>query len=415
MKQGFSALVADDDEFSRRTAVRMLRLLGAGDVIEASDGDQALLHANARDGALDLVVCDLRMPQLDGIETLRGLAASHRSALFVLASATDSRLLRSARAMATTFGIESLGTIEKPVTMQKLRDIFASAEDKSAAPLVAQVQAPAFTGFTADDLARALAGGEFIAHFQPKVALGTRQVVGAEALARWHHPTHGILAPNQFMSGLQQSGLMGELTDVVIAQALTCCAGWNRAGLDLQVSVNLPVSLLIERDAPQRLEALAKHHCVAPEQLTLEVTEDGWLRQESVAREVLTRLRLRGFGLAIDDFGTGYSSVQQLLDAPFSEMKLDQSFVRAAPQDEEAAAVIASSVSLAHRLGMQVVAEGAETEAHWAHLAQAGCDFVQGYVVARAMPAGAFADWLAAWTRLQGQSAARLVQEAGVL
>ena len=410
VKQGFSALVVDDDDFSRRTAVRILQCLGAGSVTEAADGDEALACAVACPIPFDLIVCDLRMPQLDGIETLRGFAAANHSALIVLASGADPRVLRSAREMATRFGIKSLRTIEKPVTPQKLRSIFDEFDGEL--PAAASLPGPAgpeLDAVTVDDIRRGLAANEFVAYFQPKVAMATKRVTGAEALVRWVHPTSGLLPPSTFLPVAHAAGLLGEFTDLMFAKAVVRCAGWRRSGLDVSVSINLPIACLTSRDLPPRLEAIAAGSDLAPEHVTLEVTEDGWLQNAAVACEVLTRLRLRGFSLSIDDFGTGYSTIQQLLQAPFSEMKIDQSFVRSAPDDEESAVVLASSINLAHRLRLTVVAEGAETDVHWRLLERAGCDAVQGYVVARPMPGGAFTEWLAGWERkVAGQRAVAL-------
>jgi EAL domain-containing protein (putative c-di-GMP-specific phosphodiesterase class I) len=227
--------------------------------------------------------------------------------------------------------------------------------------------------------------------------MSTRRVVGAEALIRWLHPVYGVLAPAHFLAIAQDFGLLEEVTNLMLSHAFRSCAGWRRAGLEISISVNLPVACLTTSDLPQRLGQIAASEGLEPEQITFEVTEDGWLQHQAVARTLLTRLRLLGFGLSIDDFGTCYSNLQQLLQAPFNEMKIDQSFVRLAPDDAESAAAMMSSISLAHRLGLTVVAEGVETEIHWAMLAEAGCDLAQGYLIARPMPGEAFIGWSDAW------------------
>jgi EAL domain-containing protein (putative c-di-GMP-specific phosphodiesterase class I) len=140
---------------------------------------------------------------------------------------------------------------------------------------------------------------------------------------------------------------------------------------------------LLSRELPGRIGAILAAHGLAPSQLTLEVTEDGWLQQEAVARETVTRLRVHGFGLSIDDFGTGYSTHQQLLNAPFNELKLDQSFVSKALDDPESRIVLESTIRMAHQLELEVVAEGVETREQWSLLADLGCDVAQGYLVAR--------------------------------
>jgi EAL domain-containing protein (putative c-di-GMP-specific phosphodiesterase class I) len=399
VRQDFAALVVDDDDFSRRTAMRILQKLGAGSVAEAADGDEALRQATTGEPPLDLIVCDLKMPQRDGIETLRGIAAANLSALIVLASGADARVLRSARDMAATFGLRSLRAIEKPVTIQKLRDVFADVASSGAAPAVPRPVRTAPSGVTPDDIWAGLKRGEFAAHFQPKVHMASRRVVGAEALVRWVHPRFGLLSPAAFFAALKTPALFAALTEAMFDKSVERCAALKSAGLTISISVNLPVTCLSDRDLPQRFEEVARHHGVDPDQMILEVTEDGWLQNASVAREVLTRLRVMGFHLSIDDFGTGYSTMQQLLQAPFCEMKIDQCFVRCAPDDLESAIVLKSSVALAHSLKLSVVGEGAETLSHWNMLAGAGCDVVQGYFVARPMPGDELQGWIAAWDR----------------
>jgi EAL domain-containing protein (putative c-di-GMP-specific phosphodiesterase class I) len=188
------------------------------------------------------------------------------------------------------------------------------------------------------------------------------------------------------------------MTEAVFRQAAAQCAAWARAGEQLSVSVNLNVASLGSRGLLQRLEAIVCDLRIDPASIIFEITEDGLLHQP-IAREVLTRLRLQGFGLSIDDFGTGYSTLHQLLEAPFNELKIDQSFVRSAPMDKEAAVALTSSIALAQKLGLTVVGEGIETDAHWRFLEQAGCQIGQGYAIAPPMEAEAFPDWVAGWRR----------------
>ena len=403
LKRGFKALVVDDDDFSRSTAVRILKRLGAAEVAEAAHGNEALRLADACGGDIDLVLCDLRMPQLDGIETLDRLAALNRSTMFVLASSAEPRLLRAAASTAQRAGIGALRVISKPVTICKLQEIVADLA-QSTTPTMGETPthrrtdadpAPSPHRFSADDIRRGLARGEFTTFYQPKVEIPTRRVCGAEALIRWRHPLHGVLPPSAFMPVAQANGLLGEVFFVALPASVAACANWRQAGHDSGVSINLPTAALASRDLPNRLEEFVTAQGLGPEHVTFEVTEDGWLHEQDLAREVLTRLRIRGFGLAIDDFGTGYSGVQQLLNAPFNELKIDQGFIRAAPVDAEAAIALASIVALARQLDLSVVAEGVETQEQWDLAAAAGCDQIQGYLVARPLTAERFEEFLA--------------------
>jgi EAL domain-containing protein (putative c-di-GMP-specific phosphodiesterase class I)/FixJ family two-component response regulator len=386
-----AALVIDDDEFTRKTIARALGKLGVATIYEAANGEEALICLAGTD-SVDLIICDLNMPEVDGIETLRRLAEINSQARIILASSADPRVLRSAKQMALGFGLLTLQTIAKPITVAKLREAIAAPF-----PLASFRSAPAPVSITTDEFQRALAAQELLAHYQPKVAFATRAMVGAEALVRWNHPVHGLLSPSVFLPLAQQMGKLDELTDGVLAKAIAQCAAWQLHGIITSVSVNLPIVSLLSRELPARIDKILAAHSVSPSQLTLEVTEDGWLQQEAVAREVLTRLRVRGFGLSIDDFGTGYSTLQQLLHAPFNELKLDQSFVSKALEDEESRIVLSSSIVMAHQLKLEVVAEGIENAAQWRILADLGCDVAQGFYVARPMPGDQLPAWKAGW------------------
>jgi len=391
-----SALVVDDDDFSRHTASRILRRLGVASVTEAAGGEEALQVVASLQAPLDIILCDLKMPGVDGVETVRSLAAANISALIILVSSADSRILRSARQMAASFGIRALHSIEKPLTSEKLKGILAEANaERSVAPAAAY-PARAAQPIAGAHILHGLTRGEFTPYFQPKVNLATRQIVGAEALVRWVRPGHGVLAPGAFIPSVQAAGMLGMMTDIMVEGAAKQCRAWQTAGLAIPVSVNLSVSSLGNRDLPHHLVALVAAQELAPEYITFEITEDGVLHQ-TIAREVLTRLRLQGFGLSIDDFGTGYSTLQQLLEAPFDELKIDQSFIRSAPTDAEAAAALACSITLARSLNLRVVGEGVETEAQWQFLQDAGCEVGQGYTIARPMPGEAMAAWAKAW------------------
>ena len=393
MRQGFRALVIDDDAFSRATAVRILNRLGAN-VLEAQDGRHALALVQDHGAGLDLIMCDLCMPQLDGIETLVGLAALSPSAGFVLASSADPRLLRAAAGSAERAGVASLQVISKPVTLAKMQTTLATMSARTAASQDVPDQ-PTDYAFSADDVRRGLTNGEFTTFFQPKVNVVDRRICGAEALIRWQHPQHGLLPAGSFIPIAQANDLLQEIFFVALPNAIDHCARWSRAGYGGGISINLPTAVLGARDLPNRIEAFVAAHGLEPDRVTFEVTEDGWLHGDDLAREVLTRIRIRGFGLSIDDFGTGYSGVQQLLHAPFNELKIGHDFVRAAPVDAEAAIALTSIVALAHQLDLRIVAEGVETQAEWDYVADAGCHEVQGYLISRPLPPSRYAIWLA--------------------
>ncbi|SBT49647.1 diguanylate cyclase/phosphodiesterase [Micromonospora auratinigra] len=239
------------------------------------------------------------------------------------------------------------------------------------------------------ELPRAVADHEFTVTFQPIVDLGSGQAIGAEALARWHHPTHGMIDPLRFLEAVERSGLLPAFAEAILDQALIAAGTWRAAGFDLPVSVNVSPRSLLDPRFPGAVLARLRAHDLPPDRLVLELTETLTLSQLDVVDQVLSRLRDSGVRLALDDFGTGYSSLSLLSRIPVHELKIDRSFVTAMESTAEAAAVIRSTLDLGRSLGLTVVAEGVESEPQRRALWELGCAAGQGHLFARPLPAGA--------------------------
>jgi diguanylate cyclase (GGDEF)-like protein len=237
------------------------------------------------------------------------------------------------------------------------------------------------------DLERALATDEITVHFQPKANAATRAVVGVEALVRWFHPVRGFIGPDAFVTLAEHSGLGRALTTRVLDISLDQCRDWRWAGHDLDVSVNVTVADLLDADFPDDVTAALAARGVPPSALMIEITERSILSDPVRVSSVLAALRDRGVGVSLDDFGTGYSSFTHLRTLPVNEVKIDRSFVAQMTSDHAAAAIVASTIQLSHALGLEVVAEGVEDEETWRRLAEAGCQLIQGYALARPAPA----------------------------
>jgi EAL domain-containing protein (putative c-di-GMP-specific phosphodiesterase class I) len=249
------------------------------------------------------------------------------------------------------------------------------------------------------DLRDAITRRELKVVFQPKLAPSSGRVVGAEALARWQHPTHGFVPPDEFIPLAEHSGLIRPLTLHVLDDALRTCASWRRAGHDMNVAVNLSPNSLLEPDLTDVVARLLTQAGVPPVGLILEITESSIMADPTGSLVTLDRLNALGVRLAIDDFGTGHSSLSRLRDLPIHEMKIDKSFVQRMTVDPRDCAVVRSAIQLGHALNLEVVAEGVEDETTLTHLRAEGCDLVQGYHISRPLPADAFADWLAVQAR----------------
>jgi len=247
---------------------------------------------------------------------------------------------------------------------------------------------------TVEELRAALSTGQLVMHYQPKVDLDTGDVCAVEALVRWNHPTRGLLYPDAFLALVEEFGLMPSLTRVVLALALDQAEAWHTDGRPLTVAVNLSASSLVDSDLPRQVASMLAARGIPPAVLQLEITEEFIMADRDRARIILTQLRNSGVQISVDDYGTGYSSLSYLRDLPIDELKLDQSFVFPMADDARAAALVASTIALAHSLGLRMVAEGVETIVTYTELARLGCDQAQGYFMSRPIPAVELDHWL---------------------
>jgi diguanylate cyclase (GGDEF)-like protein len=245
-----------------------------------------------------------------------------------------------------------------------------------------------------EELRTAIFSRSLVVHYQPKIDVRTLEVTGVEALVRWQHPTRGLLLPDAFLPLVEDSGLMGDLTDAVLEQSLDQVKIWRTAGRMLSVAVNLSASSLVDADLAQRVWATLRERDLPSEALELEITEDFLMGDRERARSILSDLRRLGIRVAVDDFGTGYSSLAYLRELPIDELKLDRSFVQPMGEDPRAAAIVRSTIELAHSLGMTMVAEGVEDGETAGQLAMSSCDKIQGFYFSKALPSAELELWM---------------------
>jgi len=342
---------------------------------------------------------DLMMPEMDGIDVLGVLAEDGCTAEIILSSGVGGRLLEAARLFATENGLRIAGVLSKPFGAVALDTLLALPSSPPAQPSGGAPMASVVAAIGVAELAAALERPDGIeVAYQPKVACGSGRLTGFEALARWHHPDVGWVPPLHFVAIAEDNDLVEKLTDRVVSQALTWFAAEVRDEL-LTLAVNIsPLSL-----ADPKLVTRLTQHCanagVDPSRVVLELTESRRTRDLAMSLKLLTRLRMHGFHLSLDDFGTGYSSMQRLAQLPFSEIKVDRSFVSEAATSEEARTVVKSVVDLGHGLGLTVTAEGVEDQETLDLLDALGTDLAQGYHVARPMPPDQAVAWAAARPR----------------
>lgn len=338
--------------------------------------DPAIFMNTARLWHPTVIMLDLKMPGTDGIQLLRMLAADKCAAQVLVTSGEDGKVMDTAMQLGRERGLNMGEVLPKPIRAQDLR------ERLSLLKRIPKVMLSA-------DLARAIAADELFLEYQPKLDCRLGRITGAEALVRWRHPAQGIIRPDQFIALAEENDLIHGVTDWVVATAAAQLARWRAGNLNLEVAVavNFSAKDLEDLELPDRLERHCRNAGIEPEALALELTETGAMREALSMMDVLTRMRLKGFKLSIDDFGTGYSSLVQLQKAPFSEVKIDISFVTQMMRNSGCRVIVEIIIDLARKLGLKSVAEGVEDEAALRALIDMGCDVAQGYYISRPLAA----------------------------
>ena len=305
-------------------------------------------------------------------------------------------------AMTTAIGVTPV-ILGETDPRDVLRTAYSAAQDARSSDNAVSLYAPAEDGvhlrkFTLlNDFGAALDGPDQLRLvFQPRIDLASGECIGAEALLRWKHPSLGEVSPGEFIPIIEQTSLARPTTAWVLDAAMRQRRMWQTEGLDLQLSINVSAANLEESDFAERVQLYLLKHRLRPEAVELEVTESAVMENGGRAMAQLRELKSAGVALAIDDFGTGYSSLAYLQRLPTRVVKIDQSFVRNLAEDEREQALVRSMVTLSHDLGYRVVAEGVETAAAAAILADIGCEEAQGYYFAKPMEVTDFRQWLIA-------------------
>ena len=386
-------LVIDDQSHVRNWVRTVLANAGVVQVTEAADGGQAFAAVTRPGAWFDLILCDLRMPERDGIETIRAFAALGLESAIAIMSGEEERVVETAGMLAELQGLRILGTIAKPLTSEKLESLFSKMRE--VAP-----HRPNDAGMVPEsDLMNAFIHEELQLVYQPKLWLRTGKFAGVESLVRWKHPALGLLHPGSFVPLMERSeDLSASLTEFSLRESITCVGRWRKAGRELRMAINLSARAFDRLDLPERVNAMCLEHCVEPDCITLELTETQVARDAVRLIDVATRLRLKGFTLSIDDFGTGQSGLSKLQKLPFNEIKIDRQFVNGCSQSTTQRSVVEASLALARSLKMVSVAEGVQHRPDWDLLGRLGCDVVQGYFIARPMSEEGLEAWTTQWT-----------------
>jgi EAL domain-containing protein (putative c-di-GMP-specific phosphodiesterase class I) len=375
---GDRLLVVDDEPSIGRLVKRVAESVGF-EVVATED--PVVFAKTARQWHPSVIMLDLSIPGTDGIQLLRGLAADKCAAQIVLISGADGKVLEAAQQLGRERGLNMGKLLQKPTRIETLRELLREFK-------------PVPKSLLAADLAAAIAAGQLFLEYQPKLDCRLGRITAVEALVRWRHPSHGVVRPDQFVAVAEESDLIHRLTDWVVATAAKQAAAWQVDNLDLQVAVNISAKDIEDIELPERLHQHCLNAGVDPALMMLELTETGAMREAVQMMDVLTRLRLKGFRLSIDDFGVGYSSLVQLQKMPFSEVKVDSSFVMKMMSNDGCKVIVEIIIDLARKLGLKSVAEGVEEEAALKSLFDMGCDMAQGYYLSRPIAADRIAEFV---------------------
>ena len=364
------------------------------------------------------IATDLVMPDMDGVEVLAKLAERNCEAKIIITSGVGSRVLDAAGRSGNERGLNIAGVLAKPFSPRALRALLLDAPDADLPGTsgvyprtepINSIGANSTGSFelTEEELRRAYHERELQLVYQPQIECASGHLTGFEALVRWVHPRQGIIMPDQFIPFAESRGLIDELTDQVLQLSIDWFAKRFR-GSQLSIAINMSARStsphlqsataysrrLTDSSLVDRIRKLCHDNSLDPSKVILELTETSAMEDPKSSVDLLTRLRMNGFQLSIDDFGTGYSSMVQLARLPFSEIKVDKSFVMSAMRSPESRAVVKSIVDLGHSLELRVVAEGVEDADTLRYVQGVGCDLAQGYFIGRPM----LDDAVLAWT-----------------
>jgi len=394
-------LILDDDTFMLKLLSRMLAKLGYTAVTTCDNGSDALQKIDHADTRPDLILLDLNMPDMDGIEFVRYLVDRQYHGQLILVSGEDERMLRTAEKLVHAHKIPMPGYVHKPVDPNKLSEILQRLEIETSIHPQSSDKI-----YSADDIRSAIANQELVNYYQPKVSVETGDVIGVETLVRWHHPQDGVIMPDRFIHVAEDNNLIDDLTRFVLKQAIIQAGKWHRDGQTLRVSINVTMENLASLDFQDMVVNLVNENNLPPQKIVIEITESQVMGSDArIPLEILTRLRLKRFHLSIDDFGTGHSSLAQLRDIPFNELKIDQGFVHRAWQDDTLRAIYDASLAMGKQLGMDIVAEGVEDRDDWELLRQTGCDMAQGNFISRPLLPADLLRWMEEWhTRVRAEA-----------
>lgn len=337
-----------------------------------------------------VIVVDVMMPGVDGVEVLRYLAEQRCPSRILLLSRVDKRILAVVVEMALASGLQIIGALRKPFTRTELE---LALRQEVRVAVAERKRDPVLPAVTEDELRRAIAGGQLVLYYQPRIDCRTGAAAGVEVSVRWRHPLHGVLHSPAFVDLAGSPALASALAACVMRQAFADAQEFASQGWMPTLSINVSAFFLRDTRLPELLFAHAQAADIAPARIIIDIRESGVIERTVELFDILARLRLLGFNLSIHDFGTGFSMVRQLRRIPASEVRIDKEFIRAMTSDHDAGIIVRKTIELGHELGMTVVAEDVRSREQFETLRQLGCDLAQGDLISEPMTASRILDW----------------------
>jgi EAL domain-containing protein (putative c-di-GMP-specific phosphodiesterase class I)/AmiR/NasT family two-component response regulator len=392
-------LLVDDEPFVLSLASKVLEQLGQKKVDLAKGGDDALIKIMTRDTPYDLVIADLNMPDLDGVELLRLAHDSGFKGGVILLSGEDQRMLDAAYGLAKAHNVNVLGALSKPLNKVELSNLLSAYTPQNISPRL-QEKEPVISKAALIDGLKGSAEHELVVLYQPVVSLQNNKIVGIEANPHWWSLERGTLDSSYFMPRAKIAGLVDEVTLITAKNAVIDLAAIKQSNQHLSAWVKLNIASLGSYQFREALMTLTADHDISNHAIVLEVRETQAINLSADIKTAMMQLRLKRFGLAIDAFGTGSASLSHLQDIPFSIMNIDQTLVQQALETKSGIAILESSIKLAKNLNLEISTQGIEHEEQLELVRRLGCDYVIGDIIAKAMRAQDIPDFLERWKGL---------------